>query len=153
MLWLGLLIVSDFIGRYLNKVDKKGRVSVPASWRSSLIGKEFSGIIAQSSLSEKSIDAYPREYLELLQNKLDSNDPLLEENEYESTVLFGGSVLSFDSEGRVILSSSLRAESNIEAEALFVGMGRRFRIWNPEIFDDYIDRAKLYMDKRRKNKS
>ena len=153
MLWLGLLIVSDFIGRYLNKVDKKGRVSVPASWRLSLIGKEFSGIIAQSSLSEKSIDAYPREYLELLQNKLDLNDPLLEENEYESTVLFGGSVLSFDSEGRVILSSSLRAESNIEAEALFVGMGRRFRIWNPEIFDDYIDRAKLYMDKRRKNKS
>ena len=145
--------MSDFIGRYLNKVDKKGRVSVPASWRLSLIGKEFSGIIAQSSLSEKSIDAYPREYLELLQNKLDLNDPLLEENEYESTVLFGGSVLSFDSEGRVILSSSLRAESNIEAEALFVGMGRRFRIWNPEIFDDYIGRAKLYMDKRRKNKS
>ena len=145
--------MSDFIGRYLNKVDKKGRVSVPASWRLSLIGKEFSGIIAQSSLSEKSIDAYPREYLELLQNKLDLNDPLLEENEYESTVLFGGSVLSFDSEGRVILSSLLRAESNIEAEALFVGMGRRFRIWNPEIFDDYIDRAKLYMDKRRKNKS
>ena len=145
--------MSDFIGRYLNKVDKKGRVSVPASWRLSLIGKEFSGIIAQSSLSEKSIDAYPREYLELLQNKLDLNDPLLEENEYESTVIFGGSVLSFDSEGRVILSSSLRAESNIEAEALFVGMGRRFRIWNPEIFDDYIGRAKLYMDKRRKNKS
>ena len=43
--------MSDFIGRYLNKVDKKGRVSVPASWRSSLISKEFSGIIAQSSLS------------------------------------------------------------------------------------------------------
>ena len=145
--------MSDFIGRYLNKVDKKGRVSVPASWRSSLISKEFSGIIAQSSLSEKSIDAYPHEYLELLQNKLDSNDPLLEENEYESTVLFGGSVLSFDSEGRVILSSSLRADSYIEAEALFVGMGRRFRIWSPKIFDEYLGRAKLYMDKRRKNKS
>ena len=145
--------MSDFIGRYLNKVDKKGRVSVPASWRSSLISKEFSGIIAQSSLSEKSIDAYPREYLELLQNKLDSNDPLLEENEYESTVLFGGSVLPFDSEGRVILSNSLRVESYIEAEALFVGMGRRFRIWSPKIFDEYLARAKLYMDKRRKNKS
>ena len=145
--------MSDFIGRYLNKVDKKGRVSVPASWRLSLIGKEFSGIIAQSSLSEKSIDAYPREYLELLQNKLDLNDPLLEENEYESTVLFGGSVLSFDSEGRVILSNSLRVESYIETEALFVGMGRRFRIWSPKIFDEYLARAKLYMDKRRKNKS
>jgi len=145
--------VSDFIGRYLNKVDKKGRVSVPAGWRPSLISKDFSGIIAQSSLSEKAIDAYPRDYLELLQGKLDLNDPLLEENEYESTVLFGGSVLSFDSEGRVVLSDSLRNEINLASEALFVGMGRRFRIWNPKIFNEYLGRAKSYMDKRRKNKA
>mgnify|MGYP001173191455 FL=1 len=146
-------MVSDFIGRYLNKVDKKGRVSVPAGWRPSLISKDFSGIIAQSSLSEKAIDAYPRDYLELLQGKLDLNDPLLEENEYESTVLFGGSVLSFDSEGRVVLSDSLRNEINLTSEALFVGMGRRFRIWNPKIFNEYLGRAKSYMDKRRKNKA
>ncbi len=146
-------MVSDFIGRYLNKVDKKGRVSVPAGWRPSLISKDFSGIIAQSSLSEKAIDAYPRDYLELLQGKLDLNDPLLEENEYESTVIFGGSVLSFDSEGRVVLSDSLRNEINLTSEALFVGMGRRFRIWNPKIFNEYLGRAKSYMDKRRKNKA
>lgn len=145
--------MSDFIGRYLNKVDKKGRVSVPAGWRPSLISKDFSGIIAQSSLSEKAIDAYPRDYLELLQGKLDLTDPLLEENEYESTVLFGGSVLSFDSEGRVVLSDLLRNEINLASEALFVGMGRRFRIWNPKIFNEYLGRAKSYMDKRRKNKT
>lgn len=145
--------MSDFIGRYLNKVDKKGRVSVPALWRPKLIGKDFSGIIAQASLSEQAIDAYPRDYLELLQNKLDSNDPLLEENEYESTVIFGGAILSFDNEGRVILSEALRSEIDVMSEALFVGMGRRFRIWNPKIFDDYLGRAKLYMNKRRKIKS
>ena len=150
---VGIISVSDFIGRYLNKVDKKGRVSVPAGWRPSLISKDFSGIIAQSSLSEKAIDAYPRDYLELLQGKLDLNDPLLEENEYESTVLFGGSVLSFDSEGRVVLSDLLRNEINLASEALFVGMGRRFRIWNPKIFNEYLGRAKSYMDKRRKNKA
>ena len=69
--------VSDFIGRYLNKVDKKGRVSVPAAWRPKLIGKDFSGIIAQSSFAEQTIDAYPRDYLELLQNKLDLNEYLI----------------------------------------------------------------------------
>tara|TARA_B100001059_G_scaffold234390_1_gene276876 strand:+ start:1132 stop:1569 length:438 start_codon:yes stop_codon:yes gene_type:complete len=145
--------VSDFIGRYLNKVDKKGRVSVPAIWRPNLIGKNFAGIIAQSSLSEQAIDAYPKDYLNLLQNKLDLNDPLLEENEYESTLIFGGAILSFDNEGRVIISESLRSEIKINSEALFVGMGRRFRIWNPQIFDNYLSRAKLYMNKRRKIKS
>ena len=74
--------MSDFIGRYLNKVDKKGRVSVPASWRPKLIGENFSGIIAQSSLVEKTIDAFPKQYLEILQSRLDENDPLLEKNEY-----------------------------------------------------------------------
>ena len=108
--------MSDVIGRYLNKVDKKGRVSVPALWRPKLIGKDFSGIIAQASLSEQAIDAYPRDYLELLQNKLDSNDPFLEENEYESTVIFGGAILSFDNEGRVVLSESLRSEIKIRKQ-------------------------------------
>ena len=120
--------MSDFIGRYLNKVDKKGRVSVPAIWRPNLIGKNFAGIIAQSSLSEKAIDAYPKDYLDLLQNKLDLNDPLLEENEYESTVIFGGAILSFDNEGRVVLSESLRSEIKLNSEALFVGMGRRLSL-------------------------
>ena len=145
--------MSDFIGRYLNKVDKKGKVSVPAIWRPNMIGTNFAGIIAQSSLSEQAIDAYPKDYLNLLQNKLDLNDPLLEENEYESTLIFGGAILSFDNEGRVIISESLRSEIKINSEALFVGMGRRFRIWNPQIFDDYLSRAKLYMNKRRKIKS
>ena len=144
--------MSDFIGRYLNKVDKKGRVSVPAAWRPKLTCNDFSGIITQPSLSEQALDAYPRDYLDLLQNKLDLNDPLLEENEYESTVIFGGSILSFDNEGRVVLSETFRSEMKIMSEALFVGMGRRFRIWNPTIFGDYLERAKLYMDKRRKIK-
>ena len=135
--------MSDFIGRYLNKVDKKGRVSVPASWRPKLIGQSFSGIIAQSSLVERTIDAFPKEYLELLQSKL-------EQNEYESTIIFGGSVLSFDNEGRVVLPEIFKTEADINIEALFVGMGRRFRIWNPSNFSKYIVKASTYMDKRRK---
>ena len=142
--------MSDFIGRYLNKVDKKGRVSVPASWRPKLIGENFSGIIAQSSLVEKTIDAFPKQYLEILQSRLDENDPLLEKNEYESTIIFGGSVLSFDNEGRVVLPDLYKNEAGISNEALFVGMGRRFRIWDPIIFDKYFDKAKAYMDQRRK---
>ena len=143
--------MSDFIGRYLNKVDKKGRVSVPASWRPKLIGQNFAGIIAQSSLVEKTIDAFPKEYLDILQSKLDNNDPLLEQNEYESTIIFGGSVLSFDNEGRVVLPEIFKKEAGINNEALFVGMGRRFRIWNPLSFDKYFAKARTYMGRRRKN--
>ena len=124
---------------------------MPASWRPKLISENFSGIVAQSSLVEKTIDAFPKEYLDILQSKLDENDPLLEKNEYESTVIFGGSVLSFDREGRVNLPEVFKKEAGINNEALFVGMGRRFRIWDPIIFEKYFSRARSYMDKRRKN--
>ena len=64
-------ILADFIGRYLNRVDSKGRVSVPAAWRPRLTREDFSGIIAQTGIPEKAIDAYPRDYLEIIQTKLD----------------------------------------------------------------------------------
>ena len=46
----------EYIGRFLNKVDRKGRVSVPALWRSNLTSEEFSGIVAQPSEENQRID-------------------------------------------------------------------------------------------------
>ena len=143
-------LVSDFIGRFLNKVDQKGRVSVPAIWRPRLTKENFSGFIAQSGMSEKAIDAYPKDYLDIIQNKIDQNDPLSEETEYETTVLFGGSMLAFDREGRVNLPENYKKDADIKTEALFVGMGRRFRIWDPNVFEDYLIKAKSHMKDRRK---
>jgi len=143
-------ILADFIGRYLNRVDSKGRVSVPAAWRPRLTREDFSGIIAQTGTPEKAIEAYPRDYLEIIQTKLDQNDPLLEETEFESTILFGGTMLPFDKEGRINLPENYKHDAEIKTEALFVGMGRKFRIWNPKSFDQYLERAKSYMDNRRK---
>jgi len=142
--------LSDFIGRYLNKIDKKGRVSVPAVWRPRLTREDFSGIVAQIGLTENAIDAYPRDYLELIQNKMDNNDPLLEESEYEATILFGGSILSFDNEGRVNLPENFKTGTGISSDALFVGMGRRFRIWDPKAFEGYLIKAMSHMGSRKK---
>ena len=143
-------ILADFIGRYLNKVDSKGRVSVPAAWRPRLTREDFSGIIAQTGIPEKAIEAYPRDYLEIIQKKLDQSDPLLEGTEFESTILFGGTMLPFDKEGRINLPENYKYDAGIETEAVFVGMGRKFRIWDPKSFDQYLRRARSYMDNRRK---
>ena len=86
----------EFVGKFLNRIDKKGRVSVPALWRPKLLGKEFSGIVAQVTEGYSAIDGYSQQYLERYQNWLDNKDPLLEENEYESTLILGSSMLPFD---------------------------------------------------------
>ena len=92
--------MTEFVGKFLNRIDKKGRVSVPALWRPKLLGTEFSGIVAQITNDYNSVDGYSQKYLERYQEWLDKQDPLLEGNEYEATLIFGSSMLPFDKEGR-----------------------------------------------------
>ena len=140
----------EFVGKFLNKIDKKGRVSVPALWRLRLLGKDFSGMVAQGSDDYKAIEGYSQKYLERYQEWLDTQDPLLEKNEYEATLIFGSSMLPFDQEGRVLIPEILRKSSRLKSDALFIGMGRKFRIWDPEAFSDYEKKAKEYMKERKR---
>ena len=139
----------EFVGKFLNKIDKKGRVSVPAFWRPKLLGKEFSGIVVQNADGYHAIDGYSQNYLERYQEWLDTKDPLLEKNEFEATLIFGSSMLPFDKEGRVLLPDLLRKKAQLDNDALFVGMGRRFRIWEPSSFEKYENKAREHMKNRK----
>ena len=141
--------MTEFVGKFLNKIDKKGRVSVPALWRPNLLGEEFSGIVAQLTNGYNSVDGYSKNYLERYQEWLDKQDPHIEGNEYEATLIFGSSMLPFDREGRVLLPDLIRKKAQLENDALFVGMGRKFRIWEPSSFDSYEKKAREYLNKRR----
>mgnify|MGYP001341458159 FL=1 len=141
--------MTEFVGKFLNKIDKKGRVSVPALWRPKLLGEGFSGIVAQLSNGYNSVDGYSKNYLERYQDWLDRQDPHIEGNEYEATLIFGSSMLPFDREGRVLLPDLIRKKAQLENDALFVGMGRKFRIWEPSSFDSYELKAREYLNKRR----
>ena len=142
-------MMTEFVGKFLNKIDKKGRVSVPALWRPNLLGEEFSGIVAQLTNGYNSVDGYSKNYLERYQEWLDKQDPHIEGNEYEATLIFGSSMLPFDREGRVLLPDLIRKKAQLENDALFVGMGRKFRIWEPSSFDSYEKKAREYLNKRR----
>ena len=141
--------MTEFVGKFLNKIDKKGRVSVPALWRPKLLGEGFSGIVAQLTNGYNSVDGYSKNYLERYQDWLDKQDPHIEGNEYEATLIFGSSMLPFDREGRVLLPDMIRKKAQLENDALFVGMGRKFRIWEPSSFDSYEKKAREYLNKRR----
>ena len=142
-------MMTEFVGKFLNKIDKKGRVSVPALWRPKLLGEGFSGIVAQLTNGYNSVDGYSKNYLERYQDWLDKQDPHIEGNEYEATLIFGSSMLPFDREGRVLLPELIRKKAQLENDALFVGMGRKFRIWEPSSFDSYERKAREYLNKRR----
>ncbi len=139
-----------FLSTFEKKIDKKGRVSVPAQFRSALQHQHFSGIIVYPSFVNPCIEACGMDRIEKLHAQIESLDPFSEERDAFATAIMGGSVqLSFDGEGRVMLPEPLLEEMKIEAQAVFVGKGETFEIWQPETFKDYAAAARALAKERR----
>ena len=127
-----------FIGTFENKVDRKGRVSVPASFRQSLSGGAFSGILAFPSRRAEAIEACGMELMEQLIAAQSQVDLMSDERGSAAAEIFYDlQQLSLDGEGRAILPPELRAFAGIDAQATFVGVGKIFQIWNPERLGAY----------------
>jgi MraZ protein len=139
-----------FLSTYINKIDKKGRVSVPASFRSSLSQQNFPGIIAYSSFVNPCLEACGMNRIEVLNQTIDNLDPYSEARDAFATTILGGCIqLAFDSEGRVTLPENLISSANLEDQACFVGKGATFEIWHPKAFEEYAANAREIAKKGR----
>ncbi len=122
-----------FLSKYLNRVDRKGRVSVPASFRVELADESFAGIIVRPSFVSPAIDACGRDALQELQRGVGRFNPFTEERAGFANAIFARShPVSWDGEGRVILPGELLQHAGIVGRALFVGLGDTFQIWEPD---------------------
>jgi MraZ protein len=132
-----------FLSKYENKIDKKGRVSIPASYRLALTKERFNGIIVYPSFKNNCIEACSMSRLEELSQIIQNLDPYSEERDAFETIVLGEAVqLQFDNEGRVILPAYLMEQVGIAAQACFVGKGLVFEIWNPIDFDIHLKSAR-----------
>lgn len=139
-----------FLSTYINKVDKKGRVSVPASFRAVLADQAFQGIIAYASFVNDCIEACGMERIEQLSRSIDRLDPYSDERDAFAMTILGGSIqLPFDGEGRVMLPPALQEEAGIRDKMVFVGKGATFEMWQPEKFEHYADKARQLAKERR----
>ena len=151
-----------FLSTYENKLDKKGRVSVPASFRSYLSNLGYNGVICYPSFNNQSIEAWPQDRIEKISNSIDSLNPFEEKRDYFATSILSESVnLQFDSEGRISLTTKLLKHAKIRGSMLFVGQGKTFQIWEPTIFEKFkvnarkkanLNRASLKWEKHLNNK-
>ena len=140
-----------FLASYENKLDKKGRVSVPASYRSYLSNLGYNGVICYPSFNHQSIEAWPQDRIEKISNTIDSLNPFEEKRDYFATSILSECInLQFDGEGRVIFPEKLLQHAKIKNNFLFVGLGKTFQIWNPIIFEKFKKSAR---EKAFKNRS
>ena len=127
-----------FLSTYENKLDKKGRVSVPASYRSYLSNIGYNGVICYPSFNNQCIEAWPQDRIEKISTAIDSLNPFEEKKDYFATSILSESInLRFDSEGRISLIPKLLKHAKIKNSMLFVGQGKTFQIWEPTIFEKF----------------
>ena len=127
-----------FLSTYINRIDKKGRISVPSSFRSVLEHNGLKGLICYPSPTLTSIEGCTFNRIKKLSDAIDSLGPFSEErSNFSSSILADSYQVGFDKEGRVILPTELLTSVGIIDEVAFIGMGETFQMWNPETYNIY----------------
>ena len=124
-----------FVSNFMLRLDAKGRVSIPAPYRAVLARDGFDGLYCYPTLDRPALDAGGNALLGEIEALIGRYSPYSDEREDFAAALYGTSeVLKIDSEGRVMLSETLKDHAKIKDAVAFVGPGQKFQIWEPERF-------------------
>lgn len=138
--------VDRFLSNAVNRIDSKGRVSVPALFRNVLQRRGLGELYALQAIDMPAIDAGGMDLLERYETRLAQDDPFLRSSDDMSIFCHGdGAFLKPDGEGRISVTDFIREHTGITDEVAFVGRGHFFQMWEPEGFRAFREevRARL----------
>ncbi|MEO1205866.1 MAG: division/cell wall cluster transcriptional repressor MraZ [Pseudomonadota bacterium] len=127
-----------FVSTFINKIDAKGRVSIPAPFRTVLERDGYAGgIYCYPSLDAPALDAGGERLAQKIDALLSDLPEYSDERDELSVALYGDvQVLAIDGDGRTVLPEGLRAHAGLDGKVAFVGLGEKFQIWQPERFEE-----------------
>lgn len=123
--------MSLFLSTTIGKIDKKGRSSVPASFRASLSQPE---IILFPSPKYQCLEGFDVSFMNDMSARIDHFDMFSEAQDDWAMSVFGESVsLALDDTGRFVFPKNLLAFAQLSDQVAFVGMGKKFQVWAPDL--------------------
>jgi MraZ protein len=131
-----------FVSNTTLRLDSKGRVSIPAQFRSVLSRDGFDGLYCYPALDRGAIDAGGNALMAEIEALIARYEPYSDQREQFALALYGTSeTLKIDGEGRVMLSINLKRHAGITNAVTFVGLGHKFQIWEPSRFQSELAEA------------
>lgn len=130
-----------FIGTHQNKLDSKGRVSIPAHFRSVLKRMSRAGetspiatIYLRPSHQHPCIEGWTELGFEALSAPVAQGYNLFSPDHEDFVLaLFGDAcAMETDKEGRIMLPANLVAHAGLTENVTFIGTRNTFQIWEPE---------------------
>ena len=124
--------MNRFLSSAVNRIDAKGRVSVPAHFRSVVQQRGYSELYAIRQLDIPALDVGGLDLLDRYETRISQEDPFLQTADDMSFFVHGdGAFLKLDQDGRITVNDFIREHTGITAEVAFVGRGNFFQIWEP----------------------
>ena len=147
-----------FVSTFTNRLDAKGRVSVPAPFRAVLdrqLAADAPGsatsLYCYPALDAPALDAGGERLAVTIDGLLAGLPDYSDERDELSVALYGDvQLLALDSDGRIVLPESLRAHAGLQGHVTFVGLGQKFQIWSPEHFEERRQRAREKVKEHRR---
>ncbi len=122
-----------FTGEYRHAVDEKGRVAVPARFRSQLAAGAF-----LSRWIDECLALFPRDEWDALAARVAAL-PISDAGAraFSRYVFSSAYEVELDRQGRVVLPPALREPAGFEGEAVVVGSRDHIELWQPARWADY----------------
>ena len=131
-----MITMQTFIGNIEARLDEKGRIFVPASYRKILAESESKRIVMRRDTDNECLMFYPEhiwnEKVEQMRQVLDEWDP--EDQLLLMQFMADAEFLEPDGQGRILLQKKNLETIGAQNDVLFVGMLNRFALWTPENF-------------------
>ena len=134
--------MAGFVSHFTNRLDAKGRVSIPAPFRAVLARDGFEGLYCIKSPHCAAVDAGGNELVSQIEKRWSEFDMMTPGHDALAVALFGASENpKIDGDGRMTISDMIREHTGITDQVTFVGLKYKFQIWEPEKFREYSAEA------------
>lgn len=136
--------MSGFSGKHYNSLDPKGRLIIPAPFREVLSSNHSSKLIITNEVFDRCLCAYQVDEWQKLIDKVNQMPQTSDAVKYFMRRVIGSAVeCEIDKQGRVLVSSALRADAVLNNEVVILGLGTRIEIWSRNEFEGVADPSKI----------
>ena len=128
-------VMNRFLSNATNRIDAKGRVSVPSAFRSVLAQRNVQELYCFQDFVFPAISIGGPDLLERFERQIAAEDPFSPDANEMSLLIHGGGVfMKLDAEGRLMVTDFIRDFTGISDEVTFVGRADHFQLWQPQAF-------------------
>lgn len=143
-----------FLSSSVNRIDSKGRVSVPAHFRTVVQRRGFAELYALRALEVPAMDVGGPDLLDRYEERIALEDPFLQTADDMSFFVHGdGAFLKIDQDGRITMSDFIREHTGISTDVAFVGRGLFFQMWEPGRLAAHAAQVRERLSKMRQDAS